>query len=133
MMQEPLFFDDWRDALRHVIAALGGPKRVAAQMRPDLKPDHAARWLMDCLNADRREHLNPDQLMHLLRIARQHGMHGGMDYIAEDCGYRRPTPIDPADAADALRREFIDSTKRLTDLARRIESMEARAAVRSVG
>lgn len=132
MMQEPLFFDDWRDALRHVIAALGGPKQVAARMRPDLKPDHAARWLMDCLNSDRREHFSPDQFLQLLRMARDAGVHTAMDYIAEDCGYRRPDPVDPSDAADALRREFIDSTRRLGELAKRIETLESRQHVRSV-
>lgn len=132
MIQEPMFFEDWRDALRHVVAALGGAKVVAGWLRPDLKPDHAARWLNDCLNPDRRENFSPDHLLLLLRLAREAGIHTGMDYIAEDCGYRRPQPVDPADATDALRREFVDSTKRLTDLAKRIEAMEARANVRSV-
>ncbi len=132
MTQEPLFFDDWREALRYVVAALGGPKPVAGRMRPDMKPEHAARWLNDCLNPDRRENFSPDHLLLLLRLAREAGVHSGMDFIAEDCGYRHPQPVDPTDAADALRREFIDSTKRLGDLAKRIETLDARAQVRSV-
>jgi len=133
MNQEPLFFDDWRDAMRHVISVLGGAKVVGARMRPDMKPDHAARWVMDCLNSDRRENFSPDQLLQLLRLARDAGVHAGMAFIADECGYRKPEPLDPTDAADALRREFIDSTKRLSELAKRIESMEARASIRSVG
>lgn len=132
MTQEPLFFEDWREAMRHVVAALGGPKVVGARMRPDLNPVRAQTWVTDCLNPDRRENFSPDHLLLLLRLAREAGIHTGMDYIAEDCGYRRPQPVDPADATDALRREFVDSTKRLTDLAKRIEAMEARANVRSV-
>lgn len=132
MTQEPLFFDDWRGAMRHVVAAMGGAKAVGARMRPDMKPDHAARWVNDCLNADRREHFSPDHLLLLLRLAREAGVHTGMDFFTEDCGYRRPQPVEPQDAADALRREFIDSTKRLGELARRIETMDARNNVRSI-
>jgi hypothetical protein len=132
MTQEPLFFDDWRDAARHAIAACGGPKAVATQMRPDLKPDHAARWLMDCLNADRRENLNPDQLMHLMRIARQAGVHCVMQYICTDLGYTVPAPTDPIDAAAELRREYIEATRRLMKMAERIESLEAQASLRVV-
>lgn len=132
MMQEPLFFEDWRDALRHVVAALGGPKAVGGRIRPDMKPDHAARWLNDCLNPDRRENFSPDQLLLILRLGREAGVHTGMDFLAEDCGYRRPQPVDPTDAADELRRRYIESTRTLVEMAKRIESLEARGNVRSV-
>ncbi len=133
MMQEPLFFEDWREAMRHVVAALGGAKAVGARMRPDMKPDHAGRWVSDCLNADRREHFSPDHLFLLMRLAREAGIHTGMAFIAEDCGYRAPTPVDPADMADELRREFTQSVKRLDAIAERIEKFEQRhAAVRAV-
>ena len=62
MMQDRLFFEDWREALRHVVAAMGGPKVVGARMRQDMKPDHAGRWISHCLNSDRREHFSPDHL-----------------------------------------------------------------------
>lgn len=56
MMQDRLFFEDWREALRHVVAAMGGPKVVGARMRQDMKPDH---------------------LFLLLRLAREAGVHAG--------------------------------------------------------
>ncbi len=133
MMQEQLFFDDWRDAMRHVVAALGGAKVVGARMRQDMKPDQAGRWVSDCLNADRREHFSPDHLFLLMRLARESGVHTGMALIAEDCGYRAPQPADPAEMVDELRREFMQSVKRLDGIAGRIEKFEQRhAAVRAV-
>lgn len=128
MNQEPLFFEDWREAMRHVVAVLGGPKPVGSRMRPDMKPDHAARWLNDCLNADRREHFSPDQLMLLLRLAREAGIHTGMAFIAEDCGYRAPQPVEPADAADELRRRYIESARAMADMVKRIELLETRGS-----
>jgi len=132
MTQEPLFFEDWREAMRHVVAALGGPKSVGARMRPDMKPDHAARWVNDCLNADRREHFSPDHLFLILRIARQAGIHTGMAFIAEDCGYRAPAPVDPADAADELRRRYIEAARGMAEMAKRIEAIETRGNLRPV-
>lgn len=125
MNQEPLFFEDWRDALRHVVAVLGGAKVVAAQMRPELKPDHAARWLNDCLNDGRREHLHVDHLLHLLSLARQHGVHAGMGYLAEECGYKA-LPVEPADERSELMRQYIEATRALGQIAKRIEANDAK-------
>lgn len=131
MNQEPLFFDDMRDALRHVVAALGGPKVVGSKMRPDLKPEHAARWLNDCLNADRREELHLDQLVQLLRMAREGGVHAGMNYLAEDVGYKAQ-PVEPADEHTALMRQYVAAAKAMGEIAKRIEVVEQRGALKAV-
>lgn len=131
MTQEPLFFDDWREALRYAVAALGGPKVVGSKMRPDMKPDHAARWLNDCLNQDRREHLSPDHLMHLLILARQAGVHAGMQYMTEECGYRAQ-PVEPADERTELMRQYVESAKVMERIAKRIEAAEMRTMVKAV-
>ena len=131
MNQEPLFFDDWADALRHVVAALGGPKQVGAALRPEMKPDHAGRWLMDCLNSDRREYLSPDHLLHLLALGRKAGVHAGMSYMAESCGYQA-LPIEPADEAAELMRQFIASAKAMEHIAGRIEILGMGNPLRAV-
>ena len=71
MNQEPLFFEDWREAMRHVVAVLGGPKPVGSRMRPDMKPD---------------------------------------------------------DAADELRRRYIESARAMADMVKRIELLETRGS-----
>lgn len=44
--QIPLFLDDYHDAVRHAVEALGGFKKVGGDMRPDLAVDAAGRWLV---------------------------------------------------------------------------------------
>ena len=129
MSQEPLFFEDWRDALRHVVAALGGAKVVAARMRPEMKPDHAARWLNDCLNHDRRESLHVDHLMHLLALARQRGLHSGMAYIAAETGYK-VAPVEPTDERMELMRQYVEAARAMKNIASRIEAVESRAGLK---
>lgn len=131
MNQEPLFFDDIREALRHVVATLGGAKVVGSKMRPDLKPEHAARWLNDCLNNDRREHLHLDQLLQLLRMGREGGAHAAMTYLADDAGYKA-TPVEPADEHSELMRQYVAAAKAMGEIAKRIEVVEQRGALKAV-
>lgn len=109
--QVPLFFESPEEALSHLVGALGGAKTVAAAMRPDLSPDNAARWLKDCLNADRRERLAPGQVMYLLRLGREHGIHDAMNYLAGDCGYATPEPITAADEQAELLRSVAEGQR----------------------
>ncbi len=131
MNQEPLFFDDIREALRHVVATLGGAKVVGSKMRPDLKPEHAARWLNDCLNGDRREHLHLDHLLQLLRMGREGGAHAAMTYLADDVGYKA-TPVEPADEHTELMRQYVSAAKAMGEIAKRIEAVEQRGALKAV-
>lgn len=109
-MQSDLCFTI-EDALKSVIRALGGAKSVGHRLRPDLDPDAAGRWLLDCINPDRNEKLSLSQFMALLRWGHDAGVHDAMDFIARDSGYSEPQPITPEDEADELMREFIAATK----------------------
>lgn len=100
--QPELFHESLNDALREVVQALGGPKRVGAAMRPEKSPDEAGRWVLDCLNADRREHFHPDQVLWLLREGRRIGCHAGARFMNREAGYAEPVPIDPSDQKQKL-------------------------------
>lgn len=113
MDQEPLFIEDWREAVRHTAARVGGAKELGHALWPNKSPDEAARWLADCLNPDRPAKLDPDELLRIIRIGREHGSHILMSHIAESCGYTRPSPVEPEDQRDALYRQFVESTKNL--------------------
>lgn len=119
----PLFFDSTSDALRAIVQVLGGYKKVAAQMRPELPADIAAKWLTDCLNPERREKLDPDQFLMLLRLARQAGYHQSMAYVASEVGYEEPRPIEPQDQYAALQREFVNATKVQAQILERMERL----------
>jgi hypothetical protein len=83
--------------------ALGGFKKVAVAMRGgDFdKPDKAADWLRKCLSDDRRERLDPAQVMYILREARTVGFHAAMDYVASDAGYKAQ-PVDVQEQVQSL-------------------------------
>lgn len=119
--QPALFHESVTDALRELGAALGGTKAVGARMRPELPADHAGRWLNDCLNESRREHLTPEQLLWLLAEGRRAGHHGAMGWIASDAGYSISEPIEPEDQRAQIQRAYIEAARSMARLADRIE------------
>lgn len=128
MDQPALFHDSLTDALNDCVRALGGPKSVGHAMRPEKSIDDARRWLLDALNPDRSEKLSPDQVLWLLREARKVNCHAAFTYMARECGYADPRPIEPEDARAALQREFVDQSKAMQRLFAQME----RAGLRSV-
>ena len=109
-VQTTLFHDSILDALREVVTVCGGLKSVGARMRPDLSPDHAGRWLSDCLNGDRREHFTPGQLIWLMRDGRNANCHVAATYLLREAGYADPVPVSAEDEQTALMREFVDAS-----------------------
>lgn len=98
-------FECFNDALQHAVTALGGYKKVGAALRPELPIEQAAQWLRDCLAPSRREKLSPEQVLLLIRMSRDAGVHGVMDYVALNTGYRA-MPVD-ADAQKQALQETI--------------------------
>lgn len=123
MSQPALFHESIIDAIREVVQALGGAKVVGARMRPDLPPDHAGRWLADCLSHERREKLSPDQVLWLAREGRRVECHALMHYLARECGYSDPVPVQPEDERARLQREYIEAARHLSSTAERIERL----------
>lgn len=131
-MQYGLLHESITDALREAVQALGGPKKVGPALWPELPFDQAAGRVRDCLNADRRERLNPEQVVLLGKMSRQVGCHAIAVFIARECGYADPQPIEPEDEIARLQREFVEATKTLGALANRIEHVQQTSGVRRV-
>lgn len=121
MQQQALFHESLADALQDCVRALGGAKSVGNAMRPEKTVDDARRWILDCLNPDRAEKFAPDQVLWILREARKVGCHAAMTYLARECGYADPQPIEPEDERSALQRQFVEQSKALQQLAHRME------------
>lgn len=102
-MQEPLFFESAREALVHTVQTLGGFKVVGSRLRGDMAADSASDWLRKCLNADRAERLDPQQVEALVRIGRDAGCHAYMNYMASSLGYKPPEPL----TAEAVQHETL--------------------------
>jgi hypothetical protein len=129
-MQMSLIHETLNDALREVIQAAGGPKKVGAEMFPEKTIDEAAGRIRDCLNVDRREVFNPDQVMYLLRLGRRVGCHAAISYMNHDAGYADPLPVEPEDEVARLQRDYIEATKALLAMASKIDGLQQTSQLR---
>jgi hypothetical protein len=120
------FFEDINDALKQAVKALGGNKKVGAKLWPELPIDTAGNKLGDCLNPDRREKLSPEQVVFILRLAREKGYHAAMQFIAFDTGYRAE-PVDPLTQEAQLQRDFVAAVGHLKDIETRMLRLQGRA------
>lgn len=123
MGQAALFSEDFNDALKDAIRALGGTKEVGKGLRPEMAADAAGAWLKDCLNPTRRERLSPEQVLWILRESRKVGCHSAMNFLADEAGYVRPAPLEPQDEAAQLQRAFIESVQQQRRIAERLERL----------
>ena len=124
MDQSRLFSEDIYDALSDVVRALGGPKRVGALLKGDaVSAEDAGRWVKDCLNRNRRERFDPNELVFLLRKGREIGCHSAMNFLADEAGYERPKPLEPRDEMAELQRRYLDGVGELKAIAERMERL----------
>jgi hypothetical protein len=121
-------FESINDALQAAVTALGGFKKVGPALRPELPIEQAAGWLRDCLNPGRREKLSPEQVLLLLRQAREAGYHAAMNFVAFDTGYKA-TPVDPQSQAEQLQERFVAAVETLQGIQATMERLQR---VRSV-
>jgi hypothetical protein len=82
-----LFFEDALDALRVTVMELGGYKKVGSELRADMSVTAAETWLRNCLNGNRSERLDPDQVIALVLLGRKRGIHYYGQFFAQAVGY----------------------------------------------
>lgn len=121
MDQTALFYESFNDALDACVKSCGGAKVVACRIWPDKTPEAAHRLLLACLNESRDEKLGPDQVLFILKMGRERGFHGAMNFITRDSGYADAAPIEPEDERARLQREFIEAQRSMQKLAERME------------
>jgi hypothetical protein len=114
--QPKLHYETIDDALHDAVQVLGGFKKIGPRLWPEFPVDEAAHKLRHCLNRARREKLSPEQVLLLLRWARDADFHGAKHYLDDETGYDRSKAISPEDAKAKLQREFIDTVGRLESI-----------------
>ena len=124
MDQTELFHEDWRDALRHVVKALGGVDAVGADLWPAKPRKAAGAWLSDCLNPERAAKLDLEEVLAVLRMARAKGIHVGVYFLLDELGYSRPTPIEPEDQAAELARQLAATADRFEAITARLARLK---------
>jgi len=127
-------FQDMNDALTAAIHAIGGFKQVGVALRPELagRPQTAAQWLRDCLNHEKRDKLAPEQMLHLLRMAREANYHAAKHWIDAEAGYTTGMPVNPRDELARAQRQFIEAVHIARDMADKIDRL-ARSPLQAVG
>lgn len=128
MEQQALFHEDINDALRAAVKSCGGTKKVAGQLWPEKTLADAQSYLNDCLNTARPAKLSQEQVLLLLKWAKQAGCHDAINYICEQAGYSHPQPIEPEDELSKMLREYLDIEHRRGQLQPKIEEARLRVA-----
>jgi hypothetical protein len=121
MNTEQLFYESVNDALRVLIAALGGPKKVGPMLWPS--NSRAAQRLTDCLNDSRDEKLSPEELFKLARWGRDIGCHALASFFNSESGYAPPVPISHEDEKAELERKTIEAVGYMRHLVERAEAV----------
>ena len=86
--QDPLFHEDFNDALTSLVKALGKMDAVASHLWPTKA--NGGRYLSDCLNPDRDAKLSLDDVVALLKMGRERGIHWAMHKLCDVAGYQAP-------------------------------------------
>lgn len=122
-MNDQLFYESISDAIRPVVHALGGSKKVGPLLWPSKPAIQAAQRVTDCLNDGRPEKFSPDELLMLARWGKEAGCHTLIFHLCGEAGYTQPQPLSQADEKAELQRQFIESVNKMTKLASRIERL----------
>ncbi|SRR5258706_10969433 len=125
-------YENTLDMLADLVHQLGGPKKVGPALRPSLPVDDAAKWVRDCVNRERRERFDPEQVVHVLRLARAADLHSGKFWLDAELGYQQGAPMNPRDELADLQRKFIAAVHLSHDVAEKIERL-ARSPLQAVG
>lgn len=115
--QDPLFHDDFNDALSNAVKALGKQEVIARELWGPSKRS-PGQYLSDCLNPEREAKLAIDEIVTLLKWAREKGIHWAMHALCEEVGYEKPD-VAPAITERQKRarrfKELADEMQRLAD------------------
>src|SRR5579859_5558966 len=93
-------YENIYDALRAAVQSAGGAKVVGHMLWPAKPVADAHRELLDALNRDRPRKLDPEEVLRVLRLARDAGFHAAKHFVDDHTGYVRGAPMDPQVARD---------------------------------
>lgn len=129
-MQEQLFHEDFRDALKHLVKALGGVEAVGVELWPSKTRKAAGNWLSDCLNPERPAKLDIEEIVQLLAMGRDRGIHCAVWQLADEIGYTRPEIAPAKSQYEVLAEQFARKSAELSHLAQSLGQLERLRAVK---
>jgi hypothetical protein len=124
----PLFLEDVFDALRAAVQAAGGAKAVAGRVWPHKPIEQARKELLDALNRDNARKLCVEEVLAVMRMAREAGYHGAKHWIDAELGYQPSAPSDPKIERDRLADEMARAAEQFKALERAVARLGSREA-----
>jgi hypothetical protein len=123
--QPQLFYEDVFEVLRAAVHAAGGTKAVAARLWPNKPVVEAQRELLDSLNRERPRKLDLDDVLAILKFAREAGFHAAKHWLDNELGYQPTQPADPKVERDRLAEELARAAESFKALQRAAERLVA--------
>lgn len=115
--------EDIYEALREAVRALGGAKAVGHRLRPEKAINGVERWLLDCLNPDRAEKLDPEQVVLIARWSCEVGHHGLIAFMCGSAGYTQPQPRAFADQLVQAQQRAIAAQRKAAEAAADLQTL----------
>lgn len=119
----PLFMEDVYDALRAAVQALGGAKQAAGRLWPHKPIEQARKELLDALNRDNPRKLDAEEILAVLRMAREAGFHNAKHWLDVAIGYTPTPPSDPQVERDRLADSLARAAEEFAALTRAVERL----------
>jgi hypothetical protein len=93
-VQTPLFEITALDALAHCVNSAGGPKRVGGLLWPHDPVARSEARVRAVLNPERPDKFSIEEMMAVVRAAREAGDHSFMQFFCRELGYEcKPIPL----------------------------------------
>lgn len=119
------------EELTESVRAAGGSKVVGAKLWPGKSIEDARRYLAACLNPERAEKLALEEIMVVLRMAREAGCHIAVEFLLKDLFYAPPQPVEPEDRSDDLLRQVVSAVGAIERMFGEMKALKERTARRS--
>lgn len=122
--QQPLWYDTLESALVDVLRGVYGKgcfQKAAGDMYPTEDPIDKGKWLEKALDPERAEKLGINDIIWIMKLGRQHGLHGAMYFLADEVSYSRPAPIEPKDQIDEQMRMVLTAAEQINGALEKIE------------
>lgn len=123
MTQDKLFYEDVFDVLIAAVQHAGGAKKVSALLWPTKAERKAHTELLDCLNRNSERKLCIEELMAVLKMAREAGFHQAKHWIDAELGYQPTMPADPVVERDRLAERMAQMTEAFKEMTRAAERL----------
>lgn len=131
MSQQQLFYEDVFDVVKAAVQHAGGAKVVAPKLWPTKPVLQAQKELLDCLNRESPRKLCIEELMTVLKLAKEAGFHQAKHWIDEALGYESTPPKNPKVERDRLAEEMARAADNFKNLQRAFERLAEDTPARS--